>query len=286
MGKIVYKRYSNIPKMFAETVQNYSKKIALKYFVGNEIRGITFEEYWEKSRNIAGGLLSLQFQKGDHIALFSETRFEWCVADIGILLTGAATITLFHTLEYEQARFIIEDSESCAIIVSNAELLDRILKVWKKLPKLKYILIIENSNVDLKQYCSDAEIEIYSPRIFSLDQIIARGKKFLKDYGEDLSDRINNIQENDLASIIYTSGTTGIPKGVMLSHKNLISDVIMGAIALRPPTDEVSITYLPLAHSFAHLVEHLGCCLKGATLFLQRIILVSQKTFMTFIQLA
>lgn len=263
MTKIFYQRYNSIPKMLESTVKRVPQKIALKYFDSNNlIQSISFAEYFHRAKIISAALLDLKIQPKEHIGLFSETRYEWVICDLGILSINCVTIALFHTLEFEQARFILNDSDCVAIFVSNAKLLERVLKVWDYLPNLRFIFSMEPLDSKLAEKLPVKALS----HIFTLADLYKRGQEYEKSHPNVVQNLIDQIQENDLAGLIYTSGTTGIPKGVMLTHKNFISDVIMGAIAIRPTEKEVMVTYLPLAHSFCRTVEEMGCCLTGATL--------------------
>jgi long-chain acyl-CoA synthetase len=266
MSTLDYVRYPSIPKMLEGTQKCVPDKVALKYFEGEEIKSITFREYYNRAKLIGAGLLQLGVKNQDHLGIFSETRYEWCVCDIGIMTINCCTVTIFHTLESEQVKFILSDSESVGVFVSNQKLLDKVLKGWKGLPLLEHIIVIDNIIPNLDEYFTEDEKLIYADKIVTLKQLLDAGKKATESDPNQVQQIMDAIREEELATIIYTSGTTGIPKGVMLSHKNMLSDITMAAIALDLRTDETSTTYLPLSHSFCRTVELLGGCLKGITL--------------------
>ncbi|MHA1818907.1 MAG: AMP-dependent synthetase/ligase [Promethearchaeota archaeon] len=312
MKKIKFKRFNSIPEMFGETADKNHRKVAIRYFKtkdDNIIIDLTWGQYKERAFNTAAGLIKLGFRKGDHIAILSETRYEWCIADIGILSIGASTTTIFPTLGFDQVRFILADSDNSGVFLSNWAQLEKILRIWggfksdevdkegysesgggsgKKetsksdiwdngegpvLSKLKYVIVFDDLRlIEAELNKSNKKLrEIYEARkgqIITLSELQKLGSEFLGKNPNAVREAIAKIKEDDLASIIYTSGTTGIPKGVMLTHKNFISDIIMGAMALdyTQLPDQVSTTYLPLSHSFTRTVEHFGACYFGATL--------------------
>jgi len=274
--KLVFKRYNSIPEMFNETVSKFPNKIAFQFYENNDINGkklqMKFIEYKEKVDKAAAGLLSFGFMPKDHIAILSETRFEWCIADLAILSINGCTVTIFPTLAEQQVKFIITDSDTVCIFLSNQKQLEKILKTWEDmLQNLRLVIIFDELSDEqilelLKKYISEKKINEFKSKIIKLNQLYIKGEDYLSKNPNSLNSIITKIKEDDLASIIYTSGTTGVPKGVMLSHKNFISDLEMGAISTHPDPNEVSVTYLPLSHSFTRLVEHFGMILYGATL--------------------
>ncbi|MHA1338356.1 MAG: AMP-dependent synthetase/ligase [Promethearchaeota archaeon] len=274
--KLEFKRYNSIPELFNETVAKFPNKTAFKFYEDNNINGkimqLTFKEYKDRVDKAAAGLLAYGFKPKDHLAILSETRYEWCIADIAILSIGGVTVTIFPTLAEQQVRFIITDSDSIGLFLSNRKQLEKVLDTWEdRLPELQLVIVFEESALEglldlVKKYITESKATEYMNKIISLNQLYKKGEEYLSNNPDAVSSIISQIKEDDLASIIYTSGTTGIPKGVMLSHKNFLSDVIMGAISVHPDPNEVSVTYLPLSHSFTRTVEHFGMILYGATL--------------------
>ncbi|MBD3353117.1 MAG: AMP-binding protein [Candidatus Lokiarchaeota archaeon] len=270
--KLEFERYPSIPALFLKTVEKFPDKICFQYYrdyiINNPVEKITFREYKELVVSISSALLEYGFDSGDHLAIFAESTHKWCISDVAILALGACTVTVFPTLAYEQVRFILDDSDSKGVFVSTKQNLIKILKVWEKdLPDVKLLVVFDDiSDLDLSVYFSEEKRGEFREKILGFEEIIEIGRTHYKKQPDAIADKIRLIKEDDLASIIYTSGTTGVPKGVMLSHKNILSDVMLGAITVHPDPNEVSVTYLPLSHSFTRTVEHFGMILYGATL--------------------
>lgn len=198
------------------------------------------EEYIAKANAVSRALLRMGIQKDDKIALISSNnRTEWNIMDIGILQTGAQTIPIYPTIAETDYEYILNHSGSSYCFVSDDEVLRKVNLIKSNLPNLK--------------------------DVFSFDEIQGcKNWKELLVLGEDQSnqdvveDRKNSIKSEDLATIIYTSGTTGKPKGVMLSHKNIVSNVLDSAP--RIPFEKGksrAMSFLPVCHIFERMILYL-----------------------------
>jgi long-chain acyl-CoA synthetase len=203
-----------------------------------------------KVRAFASGLVTLGVKRGDRIALLSENRPEWAIADIGIMHIGAVNVAIFPTLPPGQVRYIVNDSGAKIILVSDKSQLSKALEVKKELPDLQIITM---------DCPADA-----SSNVITFDEMTRRG------VGSKFSDADYNklwqsAQPNDWASIIYTSGTTGDPKGAILSHYNFTSNVeaTQEVIPLEP--GDVMLSIIPLNHVMGRLADHYLPISCGAT---------------------
>ena len=198
------------------------------------------EEYIAKANAISRALVQMGVQKNDKIAIIStNNRTEWNIVDIGILQTGAQTIPIYPTISEEDYEYILNHSESMYCFVSDEEVLRKVNAIKSKVPTLK--------------------------QVFSFNPI--EGCKHwseLLELGQDegnqneVEDRKNQVTSDDLATIIYTSGTTGRPKGVMLSHRNIVSNVINSAP--RIPFEKGksrALSFLPVCHIFERMILYL-----------------------------
>lgn len=198
------------------------------------------QEYVDKANAISRALLRMNIAKDDKIAIISSTnRTEWNVMDIGILQTGAQTVPIYPTITSEDYEYILNHSESKYCFVSDDVVYEKLKAIQKNIPLLK--------------------------DIYSFDDIKGcKNWKELLDLGQDTSnqnevdDRKNNVSSDELATIIYTSGTTGKPKGVMLSHRNIVSNVLDSSP--RIPFEEGTsraLSFLPICHIFERVILYI-----------------------------
>lgn len=198
------------------------------------------QEYIDKSNAISRAFIRLGVQKNDKIALISSTnRTEWNIFDIGSLQVGAQTVPIYPTIASEDYEYILNHSESSYCIVSDQVVYDKLIAIKNNVPTLK--------------------------DIFSFDEISGcKNWKELLALGSDISnqdvveDRKNNVKPEELATIIYTSGTTGRPKGVMLSHHNIVSNVLDSAprIPFKEGTS-TALSFLPICHIFERVILYI-----------------------------
>ncbi|MDT0559123.1 AMP-dependent synthetase/ligase [Ichthyenterobacterium sp. W332] len=198
---------------------------------------ISTKEYLDKANAVSRALLKLGIQKNDKIAVISSTnRTEWNIMDIGILQTGAQNIPIYPTICAEDYEYVLNHSESIYCFVSDEEVLEKVNKV--------------KANTQLKEVYSFNHIEgcKHYSELFEL------GKD--ESNQNEVEDRKNNVKPDDLATIIYTSGTTGKPKGVMLSHWNITSNVLDSSprVPLPPSGETRVLSFLPICHIFERVL--------------------------------
>ena len=198
------------------------------------------KEYLEKANALSRGLLRIGVQKHDKIAIISSNnRTEWNITDIGALQTGAQTVPIYPTISAEDYEYILNHSESKYCFISDQEVFDKINSIKNRVPSL---------------------IEIYSyndiPGCKNWKEILESGKD--ESNQNEVEARKDSIVTTDLATIIYTSGTTGRPKGVMLTHQNIVSNVLMSAprVPLRAG-DTRGLSFLPVCHIFERMILYL-----------------------------
>ena len=202
------------------------------------------KEYLNKANALSRALLKLGVQKDDKIAVICTTnRTEWCIVDIAVLQLGAQTVPIYPNISSEDYQYVLSHSEASYCFVSDREVFDKVLKVKTK-TKLK----------DIYSFDELEDCENYS-------NLFEMGKD--KSNQKDLETRKANVKETDLATLIYTSGTTGKPKGVMLSHRNIVQNVL-ASIPRLPLIEGASrvLSFLPLCHIFERVLiyvyQHAG----------------------------
>ena len=198
------------------------------------------QEYIDKANSISRGLIQLGVQPNDKVAIISMTnRTEWNICDIGILQTGAQDVPIYPTISQEDYAYILNHSQSVYCFVSCEFVLEKINNIKDQVPSLKGVY-----SFDTIAGCNHWE------------KLLALGKD--ESYQDEVEKRKNNIKELDLATIIYTSGTTGKPKGVMLSHKNIVSNAINSTH--RIPFElgkSKALSFLPVCHIYERMLLYM-----------------------------
>lgn len=218
---------------------NYQSTYNNKVMVAGKVQGVwkkyTTDEFTAIVNNLSKGLLAKGYKKGDRIGIMSGNRPEWSMVEFACSQLGIATVPLYPTLSTHDLSFIVKDSSVKLIFTSNEELAKRIFDAKKE------------HNLILELYTFEP-VEAFE----NYNLIIQQGKS--QDY--DLSVYQEAVQPDDLFTLIYTSGTTGTPKGVYLSHSNLISNVVASAVLI-PKDCKVAVSFLPLSHIFERMVSML-----------------------------
>ncbi|TVQ04281.1 MAG: long-chain fatty acid--CoA ligase [Balneolaceae bacterium] len=201
---------------------------------------VSFRELYERGLDLATGLIQLGVKAREHIGLFGDNRFEWILADYGTQLCGAVDVPRGRDITEDEMIYIINHAQIKVAFVETRVLLRQVQKLKKELPKLKEIILLD----------PNAE----APKgVHRLDDIIATGAKLRAKGDKRADERMKNIKPDDLFTLIYTSGTTGKPKGVMLTHANMMSQVKVIPISLTC-TDRV-LSILPIWHIFERVFE-------------------------------
>jgi long-chain acyl-CoA synthetase len=231
-------------QLLFNAIDRFQKEDALLSYVGGAWRPLSHRELEERVRRIALALPVLGLERGDRIAILSENRPEWALADFATLCFGGLDVPIYATLPPDQIGFILRDSGARAIFVSTAEQLAKILEVRSELPVLSKIIVFD-------------EVATEDPGVLTLSQVIGLGAREEEaGRGKGFRERALVAQPDDLATILYTSGTTGPPKGVMLTHNNIYSNTRAVEPVLRVDAKDVALSFLPLSHIFERMVDY------------------------------
>jgi long-chain acyl-CoA synthetase len=240
-------RASSVPGLCLTAALKHGKQDALNHKVGSEWVNISGETFVERVRNVALGLAELGIKPGDRIALLSENRPEWSIADLAILSLGAINVPIYTTQAVDQIRYILTDSGARAIFISNSKLFKHASKALEGLDFLERIVFFDAPGGDPVERSSTLELLEKSGQERSINKPAAFGA-YLK-----------AIRPDDLATIIYTSGTTGEPKGVMLTHSNFVSNVLSIVGGLPISATDIALSVLPLSHIFERTGFYIFC---------------------------
>jgi len=247
--------YTTISQMFHyATSQNLTK--ALYYYKKDENWvGLTGLDIRNTVTDLSFGLCSLGMESGQNAAILSNNSPQWAMSDYGIICSGAATVSIYPTLIPSQIEYILNDSKSSLIFIEDQEQYEKIKTIWSNCPNLRYIVILDNSDT------GDAE------NVYTFNSFIERGSEFSKSSDLTFDSLVNAATPTDLLTLIYTSGTTGNPKGVMLSHENLIANMEGIGKLINFETDDVFLSFLPLSHVFERMGGHFTAFSRACTVY-------------------
>jgi long-chain acyl-CoA synthetase len=231
-----------LTKLFFDAVSKFNRPDALQVKVGGAYKPISHTEVAERVRHAARGLSSLGIRRGDRVGILSENRPEWAIADFACLTAGLTDVPIYPTLPADQIAYILKDSGAVAIFVSNKAQAEKIREIRSQVPALTTVVAFDEvpglanmSMTDLEKRGAEGETS-----------------RSIETYREDAL----LVKPDDLATIIYTSGTTGEPKGVMLSHDNIYSNVEASRKAIPFEGKDVGLSFLPLSHIFERMAGH------------------------------
>jgi long-chain acyl-CoA synthetase len=218
--------------VFKGIARNHKRPDTLNYKHDGRWISISSDELLARAKRIAAGLHAIGVRRGDRVALLSESRVEWTLADAGSIFAGAIDVPIYATLTPPQVRYILNDSGACVLFLPNREKFLELKDVLGECPQVRQIIFFDAEGVT----ATDG---------LTLDQLEAMG------LDTDSIDRsVLQTAPDDLATIIYTSGTTGEPKGVMLTHANLVSNLIDSSGHHDFGERDVALSVLPLSHVF------------------------------------
>jgi long-chain acyl-CoA synthetase len=251
------KAFSTITELYTFLTEEYGETVdkpLLKYKVDNKYTGISYSQFKDETNSFAFGLASLGVSRGDKVAIIAENRPEWVYTDMATLQLGAIDVPLYPSLTAASVEFILNNSESKGIVVSNKFQLNKILKISNNCKHLKFIIIMNENDFD--------------PSIKDLHtfkQVQEMGEEFKNKNPNLLTESRAIVKEDDICTIIYTSGTTGEPKGVVLTHGNIMSNVTSALEAFPITKDDVFLSFLPLCHIFERMAGYYTAFASGGT---------------------
>jgi len=239
-----------IGQLFLNTIASYPKPDILLYKDKGRYTPISSDEFGRRVRHFALGLKSLGCKPGDKVVILSENCPEWVIADFANLSLGAVTVPIYPTLVPQQVRYIISDSDAAFVICSSPDLWKKVDEIKKDLPKVAHFISFQPEA---------------PPGVLSLPALMEKGRQFDQDNPGAYEKSVQSVKSSDLASIIYTSGTTGVPKGVMLTHANFISNVTTLVSIVQFGHPDYVLSFLPLSHVLERMV-HFAFLSKGCSM--------------------
>ena len=228
---------ATLAELFIRASREYDLPDALNYKKDGEWRPISSERIVSRAENIALGLYALGMRKGDRAAILAASSPEWTLTDAGCQFAGVIDVPIYTTLSPESVRYIIDDSAARVLFLEDREAYLRILPAIRDCASVEKFVLFSDEAVD-------------DERIISFERFEADGEALRTEQPELSQDLRDAVGPDDIATLIYTSGTTGEPKGVMLTHANLISNVVDASEKYAFSGVDTSLSVLPLSHVF------------------------------------
>jgi len=226
--------FENLAQLVSFQGKKFNNPNALNFKENNQLISFSNQQFLNKIICFALGLKSIGLQARDHVAIFSYQNPIWLIADLGVILANAISIPIFHNIANDNLIYQINDSESKFIFTDNCNIFD----------------LIKNTKSPIKVISYGFEHQ----DAISFDQLIKLGEQQINNIEDQLELLIKNINSQQLATIIYTSGSTGNPKGVCITHHNLVSQINDSKAFFPLNKNEIVLSYLPLAHIFERMV--------------------------------
>jgi len=238
--------YRNLAEMQRLQAARHGPAVAIRYRRHGLYHDVTWQQFREMTEACALALIDAGVGVGDRVGLVSENRLEWLVADMAILAAGAINVAPHAPMTARQIQFQLAETEARLLFVSNQEQLDKIQQIRANLPELAGVILFDFAA---------------GTNAISWEGFLQRGRLLRAGPANgclNLLHREEELTSDDLATIMYTSGTTGNPKGVMLTHGNLLSNAI-GMLEASPRVEGQFLSWLPFSHIYARTVDHYLC---------------------------
>ena len=254
--------FETLTELYLNIVSKYknSDKTAFAYkpTADDPYRSITWREVEEDVTSIACYLIDQDIAAGDRVAILSENRYEWAVVDLATQIVGAINVSLYATLPPKQCEHILKDSEAKLFFVSTGIQLKKAIQVFDACEDLTQVIAFDEPKV--QEYIEKDYVKLY-------DTVCAAGSKAEPQHKKELKSRTKKTTPEDVATLIYTSGTTGQPKGAMLTHRNIVSNVKSAHEAISIDDTDRCLSFLPLCHSFERTAGYYAMIASGAEIY-------------------
>ncbi len=229
--------FGSIPDILRKNASVFGDETAVLYKKEGKYISISYKKLYDMSLKVSRGLKKMGIKKGDKVAVLSETRPMWMLADFGILNLGGIEVPIYHTDSPEQIAYILNHSETKAVFVSTKAQYQKLLDVADKI-NIEFV-------VSHDRFLGDSKLPVLT--LFQLSEI---SEELSKQDKKEIEDSIDSINPDEIYTILYTSGTTGKPKGVLLTHNNIISNLYYTVKKTKNmiSKDDIFLTFLPFSH--------------------------------------
>jgi long-chain acyl-CoA synthetase len=234
-------KITNIPGLLLRSGREFRKPDAFKFKRDGHWINVSTDEFLLRVEELFFALRALAVRPRDRVAIISENRLEWAIADYAALCAGATTVPIYPTLSASQIEVQLQSCAPAIVFVSTGELLKKVFSAAGALP-IRYVISFEP--------------DVQAPGVMRLDKLYGMGRQSTYDYPGEFRRAAVAVAADEVATIIFTSGTTGVAKGAMLTHHNLVSNVIATSERLPIRADDLSLSFLPLSHIFQRHVDY------------------------------
>lgn len=249
-----------------ELFVNLSKKYAnagkaafhFKPTPDSEYKPVFWDQVTDDVHSIAAYLIEAGIEKGDRVGILSENRYEWAAVDLAIQLVGAINVSLYTTLPPNQCEYILQDSDVKIFFVSTGLQLKKAVEVFDNCKALKEVVAFDIPK--LEHLLKDDYVRMF-------EDILSEGAKHYETHKEEIRKRVRSTEPEDVATLIYTSGTTGKPKGAMLTHHNIVSNVKAATQHIYWDDKDILLSFLPLCHSFERTAGYYAMISSGVEIY-------------------
>ncbi|MBW1635312.1 MAG: long-chain fatty acid--CoA ligase [Deltaproteobacteria bacterium] len=244
--------YKSIPAILRDNADRYSTKTAISYKKRGTFLSLTYEEFYDRVLLLARGLGKAGVAAGDRVAIFSENRLGWAISDFGIQCAGGVTVPIYATNTGKQAAYIINHSGSKIVFVSTRGQYEKLLSIRDEIPDVELVISYD-------RFIGDRSFPVYTQ--YQLSEV---STPLSDDDKAGIEAQIDQISQDDLITVIYTSGTTGVPKGVLLTQRNIMINADYGLEQLGiEQKDQTVLSFLPLSHVLERTAGYYATLLSG-----------------------
>lgn len=254
--------FETLTELFQNLTQKYKNSpktaFAFKPATDKEYKTVKWDTVRQDVSALASYLIDFGIEEDDRVAILSENRYEWAIVDLAIQMVGGINVSLYTTLPPKQCEYILNDSEAKLFFVSTGIQLKKAIEIFEDCPELKHVVAFDKPKV--QKYTENDFVTLF-------DTVCAKGVKTEPENSEVIKKRALHTKPEDVATLIYTSGTTGKPKGAMLTHRNIVSNVKSAHDAIDITESDRCLSFLPLCHSFERTGGYYAMLAGGAEIY-------------------
>jgi long-chain acyl-CoA synthetase len=239
--------FKTIAEMFLNVTKSHPDKTLFTEKVDGEWVGDKGKDIYEMVKNASYGLAAVGIEPKDNLAILSTNCRRWAYSDYATATRGATSVTVYPTLIASQVQYIVAHSDSKLVFAQDKLQMDKVMEIKGQCPELRTVVYFDES------------LSYEDPNVISFNELMEQGKAFQQsDASYDFEAEALKVAPDDILTLIYTSGTTGNPKGVMLKHSNLVSNILSVNTRLGISDKDKFLSFLPLSHSFERIGDYVG----------------------------